>query len=785
LCTVKTPDRQQEDRFELIANDIKKELDRTGKIFEIPDRQRSNPRLGAGRQRTDVDNRSKKADNLLRGFKKMLGPHYKDASTHRNVAARLRDAAILIGKRQEQESILIGNEKVVPGLGLTTHATLLFDRATQIDNGCLRLAVVGAVSRGKSTLVNAILGAPRLSVDMEACTGVITQIVHGSNTNEVTVVESGERRTLERDKFFDTVRLTPEEQGSIRDERAFLMPERLTKIDYAVMECDHPLGEKGVHIVDTLGFRAGRKAEEITEGFLAKTDALVLVTRAQPLFEKADQEFLKAQLRLDESRLEHIFFVINDFSGLDEEERAQVKKNAQRRLKDYFLTPYGEFDEALFNRRVFIVDARTALRARVNDEGSDVLEATGLPTLERGIQQMLDDEKLLPMVLEGTTTQVLIPTLEEASRSIQQEKGLLSKDLSELERTQHEVEEHLVQLTNRTRHIRDTFNHFAQKIRNRAADHFADYATRMIDTWNADWETLNIGEMLRLKDVTVATLSSRKKEELTAELGDRIGHYLERKMSDWETEVLQHLEQDMAEMSTALEEEVQDFVVKLDEIRSAIVAHEMPEFLNMDQQRGRKVAQILYGVLAFDSNQITGSLMDGSWKGFFGRIVSQIIAGITALIAASFFTGPPGWIVFFGVSLTESILVQRLGRRAMLNNVRDKVGRELRTKLVASAPELKIEIRNSIEAQFKNYADNLLGTLSAEIKQVTAQLDNALANKREGETAVNSEILRLDVIAANLKGLFERISHEVYGRVLTAEEHQRLLQGNVLLSENA
>ena len=293
----------------------------------------------------------------------------------------------------------------------------------------------------------------------------------------------------------------------------------------------------------------------------------------------------------------------------------EVLQNARLRLKDYFLTPYGELDEVLFNRRVFIVDARAALEARIDSEvGDDFLESTGLPALERGIQQMLDDEELLPTVLEATTIQVLIPALAEASRSIQQERELLSKDLSELERTSHEVREQLTQLTDRTRHIRDTFNDFAQQISNRAAEHFENYATQTISEWNADWETLDVGEILRLKDVSFATVSPRKKAELTAELSDRIGKYLERKMSDWEAEVLQHLEPDIAEMMTVLEEEVQDFVVKLDEVQDSIVGHQMSEFLDMDQRRGRKVAQMLYGVLVLDSSQITGPLMSGSWK---------------------------------------------------------------------------------------------------------------------------------------------------------------------------
>ena len=704
---------------------------------------------------------------------------------HHNVANGLRDIATLIGEMPDDPVVLVSGEKVVPGLGLIRPAEQLLERVTWIEKGCLRLAVVGAVSRGKSTLVNALLGESRLSVDIEACTGVITQVVYGDNINEVTVVESGKSRSLAWKDFLNTVRLTPEEQGTIRDGKAFAMPERLTQIDYAVVESNHLLGEKGLHIVDTLGFRAGRKAEEITKEFLTKTDALLFVIRAQPLFEEADEEFLTAQLRLDESRLEHIFFVINDFSGLNETERLQVRENARTRLRDYFLTPEGDLDESLFARRVFIVDARAALRAQVNGEAGDTLEATGLPDLERGIQQMLDDEGLLTLVLEAATVQVLIPALNEASRSIDDGRELLSRNLSELERTHREVENHLSQLTERVHHIRDIFNSYTQRMGERAADHFENYAIRMMDTWDADWETLNIGEVLRIWNVATATVSAEKKEQLKEEISSRIGNYLEHRMAQWGEEVLEHLESDMEEMATALEEEIQDFVVRLDEIQASIVGHQMPEFLDMQERRASKTIQMLWGVLAFDPNQITGPLMGGSWKGFFGRIVSQIVAVNIAVITAAFIAGPVGLIVGFSVLITEMLLVHVMGRRSMLSNVRDRIGSELRTKLVAAAPDIKSEIQQSIGSQFETYSDSLLSTLQTEIDQVTAQLNNVLANKQAGEEAVTAERSRLDVVEANLNRGFEQVSHEVYGRTLTPEEHERLRQGNALLSENA
>ena len=115
--------------------------------------------------------------------------------------------------------MLESGEEVVSGLGLTRPAERLLDLVASIEQGSLRLAVVGAVSRGKSTLVNALLGASHLSVDMEACTGVITQVVHGTNTNEVTVVKGGRKETLAWEEFLNTYRFTPEQQGSIQDRK--------------------------------------------------------------------------------------------------------------------------------------------------------------------------------------------------------------------------------------------------------------------------------------------------------------------------------------------------------------------------------------------------------------------------------------------------------------------------------------------------------------------------------------------------------------------------------------
>ena len=706
--------------------------------------------------------------------------------SHHNVAKALRKFATLIGKVQETPVVLGNREAVVPGLGLTILADALLDQVAWLEGGCLRLAVVGAVSRGKSTLVNALVGASCLPVDIEACTGVITQVVYGSNVDEVTVVEDGERRTLRQEAFLNTIRLTPEEQGTLWSGEAFLLPERLTRIDYAVLESEHLLGEKGLHIVDTLGFRAGRKAEEITKAFLAKTDALVFVTRAQPLFEEADQKFLETQLRLNASRLEHIFFVINDFSGLNEEERAEVMATARVRLKDYFLTPYGAFDEGLFKRRVFIVNARDALKAKLEGETEDSLKATGLPDLEHAIEEMLSEEEVLPLALEAATVQVLIPACDEASRSITQEKVLLSKDLSELERTHRETEGQLAALTEQAYDIQDTFDAFAERIGERAADHFEGYITRMMDRWKDTWDAWDVGYYTIAEMISGVRKDNR--EVFAASIENNLQSHFATEMSIWESEVFDHLRSDIEEMSAALEAHTHRFVVGLGKVQASMIDQAVPEISHMDEGLLKRITSAFTGTL--DSNLISEKLMGVSVR----RIIWHIVLPVGILGAAiTTVLVTPLSVVALPILGLPAILMNPPGSNPQrdrlpeyaFNRMRDAIGKALREELTNSMPAMQSNIRTAISDQFKVSAEKFLGALQAEVEQVMAQLESTVSKKRVGEAKVTSEISRLDVIAEHLDRLFKQVSHEVYGRELTDAELQRLHQGSALLNEDA
>ena len=132
---------------------------------------------------------------------------------HYNVIQAFLEVATLVGQIQDVPVMPGSAEGEVPELGLTASAAELLNRMISLQGKSMRIAVVGAVSRGKSTLINALLGEERLPDDMEACTGVITEVVYGTNVDEVMLVEKDKRRMVPHTEFLNTVRLTPEEQA--------------------------------------------------------------------------------------------------------------------------------------------------------------------------------------------------------------------------------------------------------------------------------------------------------------------------------------------------------------------------------------------------------------------------------------------------------------------------------------------------------------------------------------------------------------------------------------------
>ncbi len=179
--------------------------------------------------------------------------------------------------------------------------------------GQFRLAVLGQFKRGKSTLLNALLGDQLLPTDILPVTAIPTFIGHGEET-AVLVTFAGDESAVSFDpasgqSLGDFLNEYVTEAGN---------PENYRKVER--VEVSHPaeLLRQGIVLIDTPGIGSTHKHNtEVAYQILPQCDAALFLVSPDPPITEAELTYLKDI----QQRLPRTFFLLNKVDFLDDAER--------------------------------------------------------------------------------------------------------------------------------------------------------------------------------------------------------------------------------------------------------------------------------------------------------------------------------------------------------------------------------------------------------------------------------------------------------------------------------
>jgi len=257
------------------------------------------------------------------------------------------------------------------------------------------LVVVGQFKRGKSSLVNALLGQEILPTSIVPLTSIITAVRYGL---EERALVSHEGSTAVVSVPVSALVEYVTELGNPNNEK------HVTSVD---VEVPSSFLRRGLHVVDTPGVGSVYQANTATTyAFLPEADAVVFVTSVEsPLTET--ELVLADTVR---QYVHRVFFVLNKTDQVGPADRQEAIAFAERLLHERMGTDH---------LKIFPVSAKLALEGKRAADSRQV-EESGLAQFEAALSAFLVAER-------GRV--LLVSLLERALRVLAEEEHLL--DLAE------------------------------------------------------------------------------------------------------------------------------------------------------------------------------------------------------------------------------------------------------------------------------------------------------------------------------------------------------------------
>lgn len=239
--------------------------------------------------------------------------------------------------------------------------------AVRLAEDQFNLAVVGQFNRGKTSLMNAVLGMDRLPTGIVPLTSVITTVRYG--TRERVLLHYDDRWLAQEVTLADL----PQYVTQIGN------PGNRLRIRSAEVQLPAGVLRRGFFFVDTPGLGSAIATNTATtEDFSAEMDAVILVTSFEGPLSKEEVAFLERACR--QSR--KVFLVINKVDLVSDDDKAEVLQYVRNTVRGIGIPDLP----------LFALSARDGLTAKLQREAVGP-DRSGLSDFERELVRFLTTEK--------------------------------------------------------------------------------------------------------------------------------------------------------------------------------------------------------------------------------------------------------------------------------------------------------------------------------------------------------------------------------------------------------
>lgn len=633
-------------------------------------------------------------------------------------------------------SSLEDTAEVMTLLELNNQAQKARDTSKRMKAHVFSVGIMGEFKRGKSTVINALLGEKIAPADVVPASATLNRITYGPVPRATILYKDGHCEEVPVDKIADYVTKISESAAATAE-----------LVEQAVVEYPCQFCQNNVEIIDTPGLNDDDRMDAISEAVIPTLDAVVLVLSASSPFSKSEAEFVRNKLMT--SDISRMIVLVNRIDTIyDEEDRVRILDSIKEKIVHEILDRtaaihgadsriYQEARSKLADIKLYPLSAVQALQGRIKGK-AELVEQSGILNFEDRLRKLLTQER---GALEIGRAAGVITTL------VAEGKSALEVRISSLEMTAEEFATNQRKAEAEIRQLRESKSQEMARIRSQGREIKRQMAGIVEEKYDALEQ--RVDAFLGACPIEVSVLQN---ESTQTEFQQKVKAGLESEISGALSEYAEQI-------NIFLQEQMGDERLKVQSYMGGLAE----QLQNVNGKLKKSSAADTVGIVGVDalSNLVaatcTGILTAGGFglMGLGGMIEGYRAAGVKGAATGLFggFTAS----TLAGVGLIAAMGVVPFIPFALITGIAGTMGGKLLSSAIwkkdmdkKKIEELRGELKKSAKATIASLREQKLLENWAQ-KQVQEQIDALVAQvESDAESMISSTEATLESIAADM-----------------------------------
>lgn len=620
-------------------------------------------------------------------------------------------------------------------ISMETQADELQAINNRLQNHIFSVGIMGEFRKGKSTIINALLGQEIVPSDIVPTSATLNFVRWDTDKHAEIRFKDGKKKEVPVEELSKYVtKITKEAEAMAAN------------VEDATVFYPCPFCQQGVQIVDTPGLNDDERMTAISENVIPTFDAIIMALVPDSPFSQSEAEFVRNKLMA--SDLGRLIFVLNKIDIVDEDDRPRLIKAIKEKIETSVLEKmavvYGEESDEYIKAKdkigvikVLPVSAKMALKGKIKKDSS-LFENSGYPEFEKVLSKMLTEERGVLELVHPINK--ILSVSKIALETLQTRQEALNIDAEEFQKIKKESIEKINEARQKKKEEISVLKSKGKTLYADLLPDVSDIYTEVENTLTDFVDSYPIADSDLDSQTSIQNFSEAISKEIDKKLEETLSIHTERLIY----RVRERLGNDI--------EFLKDFSIELEQSLYGIRSNISLKAKKDESTFGEIGKDILfdvggmYATIALLGANIpgVGGLMAGfkehGVKGAVAGGLSGTIIGFTAAILASSvgifglpFALIAGTASTFGGKAITNLIFGRKDKK--ISNAAD----ELRQNLRSTIKEIvgKLEQTHSMEDWLKQTCEDAYGEMAANIDK---EWETSLTNMEDTLTQIKIDI---------------------------------------------